>query len=89
MTTPFPGECPKRKTLMLTFFAIWKYADYNNNSQGGYGQYNPYGGQQQNNAYGGQQQGYGQAPYQQANNMEQGNGSYGRSRHSLRSRIYL
>ncbi|KAF4216642.1 hypothetical protein CNMCM8980_006499 [Aspergillus fumigatiaffinis] len=61
---------------MLTFFAIWKYADYNNNSQGGYGQYNPYGGQQQNNAYGGQQQGYGQAPYQQANNMEQGNGSY-------------
>ncbi|EAW10970.1 syntaxin [Aspergillus clavatus NRRL 1] len=49
-------------------------SDYSN-SQGGYGQYNPYG-QQQNNAHAGQQQGYGQSPYQQANNMEQGNGNY-------------
>jgi syntaxin 1B/2/3 len=61
-----------------------------NNSQGGYGQYNPYG-QQPNNAYGGQQQGYGQSPYQQANNMEQGNGNgdYGRTPHSPRSGVCL
>jgi hypothetical protein len=81
---PFPLQFSKHKNLILT--SSPKYAD---NSQGGYGQYNPYGGQQQNNAYGGQQQGYGQSPYQQANNMEQGNGNYGRTPQSLRSSVRL
>ncbi len=50
------------------------------NSQGGYGQYNPYGSQQ--NPYGAPQQqpqqsyGYG-GGYGQAGAMEQGNGGYG------------
>lgn len=52
------------------------------NTQGGYGQYNPYGAQQ--NPYAQQPQNYGYgagapagAPYGQAGAMEAGNGGYG------------
>jgi syntaxin 1B/2/3 len=58
-----------------------QYQALEDNSQGGYGQYNPYGAQQ--NPYAQQQQqqqpyGYG-GGYEQSGAAEQGNGGYGES----------
>ncbi|KAJ5565428.1 hypothetical protein N7504_009830 [Penicillium tannophilum] len=53
------------------------YQSLGDNSQGGYGQYNPYGSQQQQNPYANQEQGYGYGGgYNQASAAEQGNGGY-------------
>ncbi|KAJ5935818.1 t-SNARE [Penicillium verhagenii] len=53
------------------------YQSLGDNSNGGYGQYNPYGSQQQQNPYAGQEQSYGYGGgYNQAGAAEQGNSGF-------------